>query len=106
MYKHISSRICITVFVAIIIAFAIIGIATGSTVITPAQSKMSHHTHVSGSASGSDHSKSSSSIKGTTSNQSALAEKMSNVANNNFVNSNAKTNSNKVEIIRFNIKEY
>ncbi len=101
MYKHISSRICITVFVAIIIAFAIIGIATGSTVITPAQSKMSHHTHVSGSANGSDHSKSSSSIKGTTSNQSALAEKMSNVANNNFVNSNAKTNSNKVVILSF-----
>jgi peptidoglycan/xylan/chitin deacetylase (PgdA/CDA1 family) len=101
MYKHICSRICITVFVAIIIAFAIIGIAAGSTIITPAQSKMLHHTHVSGSASGSDHSKSSSSIKGTNSNQSALAEKMSNVANNNFVNSNAKTNSNKVVILSF-----
>lgn len=70
MNKHTSSRICITVFIAIIVAFAIIGIANGPTIITPAQSKISHHTHVSGSASGSDHSKSSSSIKGTTSNQS------------------------------------
>ena len=101
MNRHNNTRTYITVFIAIIIAFAIIGIITGSTTITPAQSKMSHHTHVSGNASGSDQSNSGSSVKGTNSNQSAVAEKMSSVANSSFVNSNAKNNSNKVVILSF-----
>jgi peptidoglycan/xylan/chitin deacetylase (PgdA/CDA1 family) len=91
-YRHDNKRICTTVFIVIIIALAVISITSVSTIITPAQSKMSHHTKSS---------KSGSFIKGTNSNQSAAAEKVSaSIANNNnFLNSNAKNNNSKKVVI-------